>query len=60
MAALTKGDKLKKSEIASNLARIRETLGLDETVKVIPFSAEKGDGKQELLELILAHAGEHL
>ena len=53
-------DKLKKSEIASNLARIRETLGLDETVKVIPFSAEKGDGKQELLELILAHAGEHL
>lgn len=49
-------DKLKKSEIAPNLARIRETLELDESVKLIPFSAEKGDGKQELLDLILEHA----
>ena len=33
-----------------------ETLELDDSVKVIPFSAEKGDGKQELLNLILDHA----
>lgn len=45
-------DKLKKSEIEGSLARVRETLELPETVKVIPFSAEKGDGKQALLDLI--------
>lgn len=48
-------DKLKKSEIDPNLALIRETLELDESVKVIPFSAEKGDGREELLRLILEH-----
>ncbi len=46
-------DKCKKSEVAGNLARIRETLELPEGVKVIPFSAEKGEGKQELLSAIL-------
>lgn len=45
-------DKLKKREIEPNLQLIRETLELNETVKVIPFSAEKGDGKQELLQII--------
>lgn len=54
--AANKLDKLKKSEIEPNLLRIRETLELDNAVKVIPFSAEKGDGKQELLDLIFAHA----
>ena len=49
-------DKLRKSDIEPNLARIRETLELDEVVKLSPFSAEKGDGKQELLNLILEHA----
>ena len=48
-------DKIKKSERESNIARIRETLELPETVTVIPFSAEKGDGRQELLEQILDH-----
>lgn len=46
-------DKLKKSEIEGNIARIRETLGLDENAVVIPFSAEKGDGRQTLLNLVL-------
>ena len=45
-------DKLKKREIEPNLQLIRETLDLDDSVKVIPFSAEKGDGKQELLQII--------
>ena len=48
-------DKLKKSEIESNIQRIRDTLELPENVPVIPFSAEKGDGKQTLLDLILDH-----
>ncbi len=51
-------DKLKKSEIEPNLALIRETLELGDTVQVIPFSAEKGEGKQGLLNLILDHMGE--
>ena len=46
-------DKLKKSEIEPNLARIRETLKLPESVKVIPFSAETGTGREELLRAIL-------
>ncbi|MGM9607890.1 MAG: ribosome biogenesis GTP-binding protein YihA/YsxC [Oscillospiraceae bacterium] len=51
-------DKCKKSEIEGNLARIRETLGLDQSTPVIPFSAVKGDGRQALLNLILEHMGE--
>lgn len=46
-------DKLKKSEIEGNLLRIRETLALPERAPVIPFSAEKGDGKAELIGEIL-------
>ena len=45
-------DKLKKSEIEPNLALIRQTLTLDEKVQLIPFSAEKGIGKTELLAAI--------
>ena len=41
-------DKLKKSEIEPNLALIRETLELPEDVKLIPFSAEKGQGREVL------------
>ena len=48
-----KMDKLKKSEIEPNLRAIREVLNLDETVTVIPFSAEKGQGREELLAMIL-------
>mgnify|MGYP002562244219 CR=1 FL=1 len=51
-------DKLKKSEIEPNLQRIRETLALEESVKVIPFSAEKGEGRQALLALVSEQVGE--
>lgn len=47
-------DKLKKSEIAANLQRIRDTLELGGEDRLIPFSAEKGDGREELLSAILA------
>ena len=49
-------DKLKKSEIEPNLQRIRDTLELGEEVTVIPFSAEKGTGKDELLRAIFTGA----
>ena len=48
-------DKLKKSEIEGNLQRVREVLELPDDVPVIPFSAEKGEGRQELLSLSLSH-----
>ena len=46
-------DKLKKSEIEPNLQTIREDLELPENCPVIPFSAEKGTGKDTLVSLIL-------
>ena len=53
-----KMDKLKKSEIEPNLACIRETLTLPETVELIPFSAENGLGREALLRVLLRVAGE--
>ena len=47
-------DKLKKSEIEPNIQRIRETLEMGEEGVIVPFSAEKGIGKQELLDIIFA------
>ncbi len=46
-------DKLKKSELVPNMERIREVLELPETCTVIPFSAEKGTGREDLVENIL-------
>ena len=46
-------DKLKKSEMVPNLQTIREDLELPEECPVIPFSAEKGQGREELLKYIL-------
>lgn len=48
-----KMDKLKKSEIEPNLRAIREVLELEEDTPMIPFSAEKGQGREELLSHIL-------
>ena len=42
-------DKLKKSEIAPNLELIKQTLDLPDDVLLIPFSAEKGQGREALL-----------
>lgn len=51
-------DKLKKSEIQGNLQRIREDLELPEDCPVIPFSAVKGTGRDELLRAILTVTGD--
>jgi GTP-binding protein len=48
-----KMDKLKKSEMEPNLVTIRNDLELPEGTLVIPFSAEKGNGKDELVRQIL-------
>lgn len=51
-------DKLKKSEIEPNLKLIRETLTLPDEVPMVPFSAEKGTGRDELIAILL-HAAEN-
>lgn len=48
-----KMDKLKKSELVPNLQLIRQDLELPDNCPVIPFSAEKGDGRDALVKLIL-------
>ena len=53
-----KMDKLKKSELLPNLKTICEDLELPEECPVIPFSAEKGDGRDELIKHILAAVNE--
>lgn len=47
-------DKVKNSQIASNLQTIRKDLELPDDCKVIPFSAEKGTGREELVQIILS------
>ena len=49
-----KMDKLKKSELEPNLKTIREDLNLPDSVTIIPFSAEKGNGREDLVKHVLA------
>lgn len=48
-------DKLKGARDRARLAQIRETLSLRDDELVIPFSAEKGTGKEQLIAAILDH-----
>ncbi len=48
----TKLDKLKKSQIESNLTLIYHTLMLDDDCILLPFSSEKKTGREELSALI--------
>ena len=51
-------DKVKPSQLTGNLQTIREDLELPKECVLIPFSAEKGTGKDELIKHILAVVGE--
>lgn len=51
-------DKLKAREIEPNLARIRETLEMAEEEPLVPFSAEKGTGREQLIGLLAAVCAE--
>ena len=46
-------DKLKPREIEPNMALIRRELSLSDETRLIPFSAEKGTGRAELVGAIL-------
>ena len=47
-----KVDKVKKSQLEGNMTLIRETLELDESVEIIPFSAETGFNRDKLISSI--------
>ena len=51
-------DQLKKSQVEPALSLIRETLELTEGDILVPFSAEKGVGKEELIGLLNKACGE--
>lgn len=53
LVVANKMDKLKKSELEPNLQTIRTDLELAEDVPIIPFSAEKGDGRDVLVKAVL-------
>ena len=57
LVVANKIDKVKKSLLEGNLAVIRADLELGDGVELIPFSAEKGDGRQELLRALFAVSG---
>lgn len=57
LVVANKLDKLKKSEIEPNMACIRQTLELTADVPLLPFSAEKGTGRDALVSAIF-HAVE--
>lgn len=57
MVLANKADKLKKSELEAQIAVIRQTLVLDESVPLIAFSGEKGLGKNQAATVILSYAG---
>ena len=46
-------DKLKKSELEPNMALIRQMLELPEEIRLVPFSAEKGTGRDELVKVLI-------
>lgn len=52
LVVANKLDKLKPREIEPNMKCIRETLALDDSTELIPFSAEKGTGRNELVQAI--------
>lgn len=47
-----KMDKLKAREVEPNLALIRQTLEMTDDEPLVPFSAEKGTGREQLIALL--------
>jgi GTP-binding protein len=53
MVAMTKTDKLSKSQAAARVSTISAALGLEDD-QVIPFSSVTGEGRDELAESVMA------
>lgn len=52
----TKIDKLKKTQVQGNIDAVRQTLSLGDEDTLIPFSAEKGYGREEAWAAVLKAA----
>ena len=52
VVVLTKLDKLKKSQIQPQLDNFKEILSAYDGVKVIPFSSQTGEGKEDVQKII--------
>ncbi|MBR6951514.1 MAG: YihA family ribosome biogenesis GTP-binding protein [Oscillospiraceae bacterium] len=52
IVAANKCDKVKRTDMEGNLLKIRATLDLGEHVPILPFSAEKGTGRDMLVSWI--------
>lgn len=48
----TKLDKLKRSQISRQVKLVRDTLGMEKEEKLIPFSAETKQGREEIWNII--------
>lgn len=57
IVAANKLDKLKAREVEPNLALIRQTLEMADNEPLVPFSAEKGTGREKLIALLEAACG---
>ena len=57
LVVANKLDKLKKSQVEPALQLVRETLELTEADILLPFSAEKGMGKEDLIRLLVQTCG---
>ena len=53
----TKLDKIKRSQLQKQIKEVRTGLGIGPAVRVIPFSAETKQGREEIWELIEELAG---
>ena len=53
----TKLDKIKRSQVAKQVKQIREGLGLSKEDRLIPFSAETKQGREEIWQLLEEEAG---
>jgi GTP-binding protein len=56
--AATKHDKLKKSQVAASVFKIKDKLKLDSLDIVIPFSSESKQGREELWQVIKGFVAE--
>lgn len=58
LVVANKQDKVRKMQREGNIELIRSKLNLPDSVKVLEFSAEKGDGRDELFEIVERHINE--
>ena len=48
----TKLDKIKRSQKDKQLKLLRDTLGIKNDIKIVPYSSETKQGREELLDIL--------